>query len=180
MPRETLRNGETSLTLDELFAKYYREERQGRLQPDETQGHRSQSARRLKSLEAEIIAHPESFDKVRLWMVDVTGKMGDIPAHLMDERAREYIEKSHEAVDRAGPLAQSVRQFIERQGFDVTDSGYGAGEWTVGAYCTEPEARRLAVLLYKQFTKAIAHGLLRVERLLWSIEMDTEPEEVEL
>lgn len=124
--------------------------------------------RRSSQLESIILGHPESFARVRCWMVDAVGKekigKKDAKGFL-----RAIIEDSHSAVDRVGDLAARVREVMEQ--FSLTDSGAGSVGWHLGCHCTQNEAERLVFMLHLRFPDEIESGALEIRRMPWSLDL---------
>lgn len=158
------------MTLDELFGEYYRLER--RMDATSTKEHRQARSKRRQQKQSEIMAHPESFDNVRCWMIDITGKITDLYEGKPRKIARQYLREA--AANCSNAMEQTVRTLLDENGFKIDGSGMDTGQWSLGAHCTEPESRRLCYLLYNRFATDISHGLLRVERRLWDLEMTPE------
>ena len=127
---------------------------------------------KLDSAEGELLGHPESLQRVRCWMIDVTGKEPCGEDALSDEMVEEYFKpgnqgRHHEEMDKHGGLAAAVRQVMSK--YNLTDSGSGCGRWDMGSKCTVGEAQALMEELHSKFGKAIERGLLQVTRKKWSI-----------
>jgi len=120
-----------------------------------------------------VLGHPESFDNVRNWMVNVNGQ------ERRDESSLEVdlealVEEQDKVVERLGGLPTSVRNVMKE--FNLTDSGIGSTGWNLGCHCTEKEAKQLCTILYKRFAKAISEELLVVERKPWALQLKDTPE----
>lgn len=138
----------------------------------------AQLKRNKEMLACRLLAHPSSFDHLRYWMVDVTApstirfSLGESKLRNLVDR---FIDEGHSTVDTAGKLARVVRLFIEQTGHGmITDSGMGNDSWTLGVHCTDREARELIEALRGKFGELVERGILRVERMPWSIRLKDE------
>jgi hypothetical protein len=117
-----------------------------------------------------VLSHPDSFDRVRCWMVDAKGNKAECevsPDLLaeMEDGISQGLE--HKYIERFGALPSEVKSLMSN--WNLTDSGGGCGCWHLGCHCTTVEAQNLCSELYKTFNYAISTGLLVIERKLWSL-----------
>jgi len=103
----------------------------------------------------QLASYPHFFEILEAWMVDIsgTGDMAEI---------KEYPEDFVEFIKKQGSLAAGVQQYIEDQGFEITDRGGGKGRWTLGVPCTTTNMRKLTAILHAQFARAIDAGTIRI------------------
>lgn len=155
--------------------RQYRRLKKRRIDRGALDGDKS-AERREKLLRDRIMAHPDGFEKLRYFMVDVHGYLV-VEKHLhAGEFAEALAERGHEVVaDHAGELAREVRECIMRAsetypGVLLTDSEAGSDSWLFGAHCTEETSRKLCQILYARFGSEIEKGVIVVERHDWSIE----------
>ena len=151
---------------DELLE---REPCEGPINPSET----DDELRHAEEILSEVIlGHPESFKKVRCWMVDANGCEGEaeLTEELVKEVNKDAVENlGHQYIQHFGALAAEVREVMMK--WNLTDSGGGCGCWQLGCHCTEEEAKDLCTELYHRFHHAIDAGLLVVERKPWSLRL---------
>jgi len=127
--------------------------------------------RRIALAERAVLAHPDSFRRVRCWMVDVVGNLsGDLGNEKAIKIGNDYLTKGNEAVDNAGNMARRVREFMESE-WDVTDTSMGMGTWEVGAHCTHDEAFCLIAALHNKFPALIERGILKIHRTYWGLKL---------
>jgi hypothetical protein len=119
-----------------------------------------------------VLGHPDSFKKVRCWMIDVKGRMSecDISPEMVRNVQNDAVQnRGHKYVEQFGALPSEVRNVMVM--WNLTDSGGGCGCWHLGCHCTEEEAHELCCELYQRFGYAIEKGLLIVERKFWSLRL---------
>lgn len=121
-----------------------------------------------------VLGHPDSFDKVRCWMVDARGTHSErMPSQElvgdMVEDATKDTDSFGTYVDSFGALPSEVRSVMRK--WNLTDSGCGWDSWHLGCHCTEQEARQLCGELYRRFGHAINVGILKIERKPWSLRL---------
>lgn len=124
----------------------------------------------LSSAEKRLLAHPDSFARVRCWMVDIEGVKGTkLTEEQMMKAVAQYVEGDADASDNAGNLCRRVRKWLQAENWDVTDSGMGRDSWHLGAHCTTYEAMRLCQEAPKKFDVLFERGVLRMARMPWSL-----------
>jgi hypothetical protein len=164
-------------TLGELFEEY--EEFRARWRGRAIEHGSDEDARyeyERKKIEELILGHPDSFDRVRCWMVDVHGyRVCTHDSDAENERDMRQMlddlqEKGPAALDSVGDLARSVRVSMDGMA-PITDASAGCESWHLGAHCTFAEARKICEKLYKVYAMEIDKGILRVERILWSLRL---------
>lgn len=115
--------------------------------------------RLLNKCDSVILGHPDSYDRVRCWMVDVVGSNSEcsVSRALIDDIANDATQGlEHRYIEKFGSLASEVRTFVSQ--WNLTDSGGGGGFWHLGCKCTEAEAKELCSSLYVRFSHAIDCG----------------------
>lgn len=122
-----------------------------------------------------VLGHPESFGRVRCWMVDAVGRSAD--CQVSKKLLNEMVEGStspdrdvrHAYTDKFGGLNAEVKKVMSK--YHLTDSGGGGGGWHLGCHCTEFEAQTLCRELHVRFAKAIEAGRLEIQRKDWSLSL---------
>jgi hypothetical protein len=125
----------------------------------------------------QLRARPDFFHQLRMFMVDIHGKI-DYPNKADYEEKMSTIFESDTEHDfhnnikslqnGTGPLVQDIREFVTESGYFIHDSGGGLHGWHLGCYCTLPEALNLTQLLRDRFTTSIDAGLIYLELHDWS------------
>jgi hypothetical protein len=119
-----------------------------------------------------VLGHPDSFERVRCWMVDAKGnaaECGASPDLIAEMEDGILQEDRHKYVERFGALPSEVKSLMSS--WNLTDSGGGCGCWHLGCHCTTVEAQDLCSELYTTFKHAIDSRLLVIERKLWSLSL---------
>jgi len=146
------------------------------------------ASRKVERLGKAFYAMPHIQPFLEAWMVDL--KWGDSnPFHEKDQKKEdlpiqdinvteqqvEELEKDISLLEKnpqaftaktAGPLFQTVEQFLSEHGFKVSDRGGGPSGGHIGYSCTDSEKDRLLFLLYSKFNKAIDKDLI-VPTIAW-------------
>lgn len=123
--------------------------------------------------ESALLGHPDSFEKARCWMVDVSySPKCPQSEEVSEKQIKEFLDaaeegRASEEIDKHGALAENVRKLMAK--YHLTDSGHGGGGWDLGCHSTESEAQSLIRELHSRFQKAIDAGLIRVTRKKWSL-----------
>jgi len=164
-------------TLEDLFDRYLAR----RHECSKAKATRTTKAVQEASYEADrardrVLGHEDSFGRVRCWMVDVWSKSTCCASQETLSAATDELLQGLPATDRAGSLAQTVREWIESNGFNLTDSGIGCG-WHLGAHCTENEAKRLICGLRTRFARALDAGIIYVVRHFWSLSISPQEDD---
>lgn len=126
---------------------------------------------KIKKFSTVLAAHPDFQDKIASWMIDVRGK-GDID-FLSEKDVMRIMESSNvdekmrELINQSGGLAQSMQNFIESNGFCITDRSCGSGTWHLGILCNDKNANKLCTMLHKTFEAAIDRGLVTIYKKFW-------------
>ncbi len=113
-------------------------------------------------------------DGKRCFMVDISGKGDgplapeaplppDVAARLEEGELEQLLEQV------GGGLRTNVRRWIEELGLVITDSGGGAGGWTLGVHCTPGEAWTLDQRFTEDWSRALRAELLSIRIAAWSI-----------
>ena len=131
--------------------------------------HSKKLEREQKNARDLVMGHPDSFTKVRCWMVDVHGGKEDpnMPEEDCKAAIEATLERRHAAVDMRGDLAKRVLEIM--QDYNLTDSGQGGGEWHLGCHCTGDEALDLCARLHTVFWQELADLKIKVLRIDWSL-----------
>ncbi|MCK9558098.1 MAG: hypothetical protein M0R50_08685 [Candidatus Cloacimonetes bacterium] len=126
--------------------------------------------RKIDMLVDLVLGHPDSFDRVRCWMVDAKGSTAecDISKKLVKAMHQDAeSELGHKYIEEFGALPAEVRSVMSK--WNLTDSGGGCGRWHLGCHSTEKEAKEICIELHTKFKHAINSGILVVERKPWSL-----------
>lgn len=112
----------------------------------------------------ECASHPELFDVLTPWMVDVVGK-----GSCSEELKKETICSMNfeNGISKQGNLADIIQRFVKDNNFKITDRSFSCDSWQIGIPCNEFESRRLCTLLHHRFKKAIEVGLIKIQRHFW-------------
>jgi hypothetical protein len=171
--------GIPEMNLFEVFWDRYETIRQQLIESGPREGPTLQNNEAVDKLRREcdviketVLGHPESFKKIRCWMIDVKGMSAecDVSEKLVMDCEEDAIRHfGHKYIEQFGALPSEVREVMAM--WNLTDSGGGGGCWYLGCHCTEEEAKNLCTELYHRFHHAIERGLLIVERKPWSLKL---------
>ena len=99
------------------------------------------------------------------WMVDFEGTAA--PSWTFEQRMPTDEELNSSAMAIYDELPRSVREWIDKQGFKITDSGAGSEGWHLGVPCTDSESDLLCRLAHAELVKSIEAGVLVVGIKFW-------------
>jgi hypothetical protein len=131
--------------------------------------------REINDLAILVLGHPDSFDKVRFWMVDAKGSTVEceISKKLYAASIKDAEDElGHKYIEKFGALPAEVRSVMSK--WNLTDSGGGYDSWHLGCHSTEKEAKEICTELHTKFKHAINAGILVIERKPWSLALKTD------
>ena len=129
-------------------------------------------------LVSHLMAHPDGFEKVYCFMVDVHGNRLCLDEQKaiaeLEQLNAELLEEGPAIVGKYSELAATVRDFLqgfcdEHFGAQFTDSGAGCSSWHFGCHCTEQTSLVLCIALHEKFAYEVEHNVLSIDRHPWSI-----------
>lgn len=129
----------------------------------------------LKMFLCNIIANPEWFEEVVLWMVDVQGiSEGDISEFAKPEikalASTDPQSFEHKMFEVGGSQMLEVYNMLREDSFKVTDKNLvDDNRWILGSQCTEEDSRDLCRLMYENYGDEIKMGVISIRRMPWNL-----------
>lgn len=117
----------------------------------------------------ELAGDPCIYPILEHFMIDVKGCCGEA-GEKEQEKALETLDFK-EFIDSQGSIPSRIQNFIEYNGFKITDRGGGGGCWHIGVPCNASDANRLCTLLHINFKNLIDKKYIRVVRNFWGYKL---------
>lgn len=143
----------------------------------------------IAQLTLQINAHPDGFNLLRMWIVEVftTAPISNAAVQQrMKELTLKYPEWSEKDISLApedvddwlqqiDPLFTQVRACVTQLGLSPTTVAGGAFGWTIAVYANETDSRTLCKALHAQFADYIDTDVLYVTRKFWKVSQPETP-----
>ena len=127
-------------------------------------------ANEVKYFGKELAGDPYIYPILEHFMIDIKGCCGEA-----GEKEQEKVSKTldfKEFIDSQGSIPSMIQNFIEYNGFKITDRGGGAGGcWHIGVPCNDSDANRLCILLHINFKNLIDKKYIRIVRNFWGYKL---------
>jgi hypothetical protein len=103
---------------------------------------------------------PDLRQNMTCWMVDFEGT--ETPDEKMVYDASPMASQA-----QFGVVPKKVRQWLEANKFEISDSGSGLNGWHLGIPCTDDQARMLCVRARIEFKDYLEAGVLAIRLAFW-------------
>jgi len=120
----------------------------------------------LNFLKYELLSYPDIFNKVRYWLIMITGGNNEINHRIKnrDYTNGEQVEEIMQEI--GGEIMSKVSDFVAKNNFKLLSNCVGGGTWNITCHCTNKEAMLLCNMVRETFPNEIDNDYIKLKRMM--------------